>query len=548
MGYGMRLLSHTGIFVLLMVVGCARPIRELPPYYHYSKGLMLEEEGRWQEAAEAYRAAALRDSASAEPWLALADLSRRRALWSEACASYGRAAELSSLDKDTLAAWLRCCGWAQDLDGVRSAYHASLEQHPGNARAVLEALRLEIELGGNPDGVVSDYGYALADPEHASEAAKLLIEEGLPSIAEELLRPFAEDLRLAVWLGISLEAQQRTSEAAELYEHLADAHPDEQVPLVRLFNLLRGGGQTEEAVDAGKRLAARETDGAVYAKTVGLYALQEGAIAAAKQVLRAALPRASDDSGVHYLLASTYSREDSLEQALSEALEAARLDTTSPEPLLLAGWTFVRADRGPEAAVLLKKHLESTGRDPRVLFLLGSLLVQTDAYTEALPLLKEAAGADSTEPRVFYELGVAYEQSDSVDAAASAFRECLRLDPENASAYNYLGYMLADRGLELEEALRLINTALGLEPENGYFVDSLGWVLYRLGRLEEAKRELERAALLVEDAVVREHLGLVYLDLGMREEAHEQLRKAVDLGSTSDEVLRTLKTLSEEER
>jgi Flp pilus assembly protein TadD len=543
MGYGMRQLTHATVVLLLVAVGCARSTRELPPYYHYTRGLLLEEEGRWQEAADAYRTAALRDSTAAEPWVALADLSRRRALWSEACTSYGTAAKLDSLGADTLEAWLRCCGWAQDLDGVRAAYRTSLLRYPGDPRMVLEALRLETELEGSPDTVLSEYGSAIADPEHASEAAKVLIENGYPAAAEAFLRPLAGDLRLAVWLGISLEAQQRTTDAAELYRQLADAYPDQQVPLVRLFNLLRGGEQMEEAIEVGKRLVARETDDATYAKTVGLYALQQGKTAEAEQVLRGALPRASDDSGLYYLLATAYSREDSLEQALSAALQAARLDTTSPEPLLLAGWTLVRADHSSEAVTLLRNHLDSTGRDPRVLFLIGSLLVQADAFAEALPLLKEAADADSTEARVFYELGVAYEQSDSVDAAAAAFRECLRLDPENASAYNYLGYMLADRGVQLDEALRLINTAIGLEPENGYFVDSLGWVFYRLGRLEEARQELERAASLVEDAVVREHLGLVYLDLGMHQEAYQQLRKAIELGSQSNEVLRALETL-----
>ncbi len=543
----MRRSARASVVLVLMTLGCARSTRELPPYYHYARGVLLEEEGRWNEAAEAYRAAALGDSTSVEPWLALADLSRRRAQWSQACVSYGRAAALESLEADTLEAWLRCCGWAQDLEGVRAAYRASLGRYPGSARLVLEALRLETELDGSPDTVLSDFGGVIADPEHASEAAKLLIDAGLPSIAEAFLRPLAADLQLAVWLGISLETQQRTTEAIELYEDLADAHTAELVPLVRLFNLLRAAGRAEEAIDAGLRLVARETDGALYAKTVSLYALQEGAVADAKRVLLAALPRAGGDSGLHYLLATTYSREDSLEQTLSEALEAARLDTTSPEPLLLAGWTLARADRGTEAVALLKRRLDSTGRDPRVLFLLGSLLVQADASGEALPLLRESADVDSTEPRVFYELGVAYERSDSVDAAASAFRECLRLDPENASAYNYLGYMLADRGLELEESLQLINTALEFEPENGYFVDSLGWVFYRLGRIQEARHELERAVSLVDDdPVVREHLGQVYLDLGMNEAAREQLRKAVELGSTSEQVLRDLEVIEDE--
>ncbi len=545
----MKRALSVGALLAVGALACARAVRPLPPYYHYARGLVLEEQGRWQEASDAYRAAALQDSLSPEPWLALADLSRRRAQWSQACSCYARGAELGSPDDEALEAWLRCCGWAENLLGVRAAYRSVLRRHPESARAVLEALRLEIELGGTPDSVVSRYGAVIAEPEHASEAAKILLEAGRADATESFLRPLAADPQLALWLGISLEAQERTEAAAELYEELAEAYADEAAPLVRLFNLRRAAGQPEEAMEVGNRLVAREEEGAFYAKTVALYALQQGAVAEAKRILLGALPRAIDDSGVRYLLATAYSREDSLNRAVEEALEAVRLDTAGVEPLLLAGWTFVRAERDSEAIALLRRGLEATGRDSRVQFLLGSLLVQHDEHVRAVPLLEAAAASDSNDPRVFYELGVAYEQLDSVQAAASAFRECLRLDPENASAYNYLGYMLADRGFELQEALQLIGKALVFEPDNGYFVDSLGWVYYRLGRVADARRELERAVSLVnDDPVVREHLGQVYLDLGMKDLAREQLTKAVELGSSDDETLRSLDLLGADDQ
>ena len=91
----------------------------------------------------------------------------------------------------------------------------------------------------------------------------------------------------------------------------------------------------------------------------------------------------------------------------------------------------------------------------------------------------------------------------------------LTLQPENSHALNYLGYMWADNGENLEQALELIRRAVDLDPNNGAFVDSLGWALFRLGEFEQARRHLERANQLVpRDSTILEHLGDVYVALG----------------------------------
>ncbi len=127
------------------------------------------------------------------------------------------------------------------------------------------------------------------------------------------------------------------------------------------------------------------------------------------------------------------------------------------------------------------------------------------------------------EPGYALDLGGCRERSGDVDGAVTAGREALRLAPDWAPAQNFLGYILADHGRELSEARRLIERALAQDPVNGAYVDSFGWVLYRLGQLTEARTQLERAVRLTDgDAVVREHLGDVYRDLRMTPQAREQ--------------------------
>ena len=128
--------------------------------------------------------------------------------------------------------------------------------------------------------------------------------------------------------------------------------------------------------------------------------------------------------------------------------------------------------------------------------------------------------SDDDKGTVYFMRGAMHERMKSYDAAEVEFRKALALDPESASVLNYLGYMLADRNVRLEEALKLINQALELEPDSAAFLDSLGWVYYRMGKLEEAetylRRSLQRSP---HDATVRDHLGDVLFKRGKLREA-----------------------------
>ena len=135
----------------------------------------------------------------------------------------------------------------------------------------------------------------------------------------------------------------------------------------------------------------------------------------------------------------------------------------------------------------------------------------------------ETATTDEQKATILFMRGAMHERQKQYDEAEAAFQEVLRLTPENSSAMNYLGYMLADRNVRLEEAQELITKALEQEPNNGAYLDSLGWVYYRMDRLEEAQDYLHRAAQRVSrDPVVHDHLGDVYFRQGKLKEAIAQ--------------------------
>ena len=119
-------------------------------------------------------------------------------------------------------------------------------------------------------------------------------------------------------------------------------------------------------------------------------------------------------------------------------------------------------------------------------------------------------------------------------------RACeLAIDPDDGRTLNYLGYMWADRGENLDQALELIQRAVALEPNNGAYVDSLGWVYYRLGRYSEARHHLEEAArLMPSDATILEHLGDLYVALEIPDKARETYRRALAIDDDNVEGLK----------
>ncbi|MEP3115245.1 MAG: tetratricopeptide repeat protein, partial [Nisaea sp.] len=149
------------------------------------------------------------------------------------------------------------------------------------------------------------------------------------------------------------------------------------------------------------------------------------------------------------------------------------------------------------------------------------------AYDEAFDKLGGAATEDWT---LYYTRGIALERAKKWERAESDFLAALDLAPEQPYVMNYLGYSWVEQGLNLKEAQTLIERAVQQRPDDGYIVDSLGWVLYRTGQHKEAVPHLERAVQLRPgDAVINDHLGDAYWQVGRQREAVYQWRRSLEM-------------------
>ena len=147
--------------------------------------------------------------------------------------------------------------------------------------------------------------------------------------------------------------------------------------------------------------------------------------------------------------------------------------------------------------------------------------------------------------------GSIYERQKKYDKAEEAFHKVLADDPKNAMALNYLGYMLADRGTRLDEALGYIRRAVALDPQNGAYLDSLGWVYYKMGNYDLAEENLRRASeRMANDPTIHDHLGELYLKTGRLKLAAthwqrslEEWNKTIPAEQDSDSVAKVQKEL-----
>ena len=156
----------------------------------------------------------------------------------------------------------------------------------------------------------------------------------------------------------------------------------------------------------------------------------------------------------------------------------------------------------------------------------AQLLREAGRYQEGYDLLTRALKTAPEEGDLLYDAAMSAEKAGKLNEMEQLLKKLIGLQPENAHAYNALGYSLADRNLRLAEAYELIDKAVRLAPEDPFIMDSMGWVLYRQGRLEEALMVLQNAYAIKADPEIAAHLGEVKWMLGRHEEAEALWQKA----------------------
>jgi tetratricopeptide (TPR) repeat protein len=306
------------------------------------------------------------------------------------------------------------------------------------------------------------------------------------------------------------EAQGHLNQSAALLVKLADStkHANEQytadeknnraIFLDRLATVYREQNKTEQAIDVYKEMIA-----------LGGHDAERG----------------------YQGEVDAYRDAKMLPQAMTAAQEGAQaLPKDSDLQLTLAG-QLVDSGKVKEGVDLAKAQLNGSKQDRVVYLTLAQIYTRLHKWKDASTAIDQAEKLNTSKQDmglIYFLRGALQERQKHIDAAEQQFRQSLAIDPDNALTRNYLGYMLADHGLKLDEALQLVQHAVKLEPENGAYLDSLGWVHYKLGQYAMAEQALERAITLIPtDPTVHDHLGEVYATAGNLQQAVVQWQSSL---------------------
>jgi tetratricopeptide (TPR) repeat protein len=263
------------------------------------------------------------------------------------------------------------------------------------------------------------------------------------------------------------------------------------------------------------------------------------------------------DMGIIFLQFALYLKPDFplAYAALAEAYDSAKkyelemqaLDRIKPDsPLWLnvqiqKSFALNSLERVDEAKALLVKLFAEYPKDVRPLDALGNILRSHERYAEAREYYSRALALIDKPKKenwtLFYSRGVCNERLKDWPEAEADFKKALAISPDESLVLNYLGYSWVDQGRNLKQAMDYIRKAVKLKPDDGYYVDSLGWAYYRLGNLQAAVENLERAVeLKPDDPIINEHLGDAYWKFGRKLEAQYQWQQALTLKPESDQV------------
>ena len=360
--------------------------------------------------------------------------------------------------------------------------------------------------------------------------AQAALAAGDRPLAQESVRR-AQELRPEWEMPVLLEAQIVSAEApakvVPLLERYLSRHPNAKDVRLHLARAYVGDKRFSDASAEFRRLLRDFPNSVEVVYPVAILALQQNDLDTAETQLKHLLElEFSDRNLVNYYLGQVMEARKNEAAAIDYyaqvGLSEPFLNARNRQAMLLA-----RAGKLDEARQVLQ---QTATMHPTERVALGQseaqLLRDAKRYAEALEVLERLLKSNPGNAELLYDSALVADRLDKVALVEERLRQVIALQPENAHAYNALGYTFAERNMRLDEARELVARALALLPDDAFIIDSMGWVLYRQGDLAGALIQLQKAYGLRQDPEIAAHMGEVLWGLGRQDEARRVLREA----------------------
>lgn len=426
-----------------------------------------------------------------------------------------------------------------DLKGAETALKQTIKMRPGDIEAYVFLVQVYETQERFKEAIAITKDLLAKNSDFAdgwTQLAKLyVVSKDLPKALEASRKAYdlaSSDVDKVHLYATLLSVTGQRAKAASIYQKLIDLNVTQEEIIDQMVELYKQLGTLEEA------LAQLKKTEAAAGKDVNGVRLQMGFV-------YWELKRYDEASAVFDQIAGEYPQNERF--TFMTALGKERLGQIEKALAIYKGFdsssefylsarlraidlTRENGDMDGALAIakeVIKSHVE---RSEDFYTIGGGLLAAQKKYKEAVALLEEGYGNFPDRVDFLFAKAVNQERAGDVSDCVVSLKEVLKKDPQHSPAMNYLGYLYAERGTNLDEAETHIKKALEIKPDDGYYLDSLGWVYYQKGQYEMALEVLLRAQAKIEDeATILEHLGDTYAALKKSQEAltwYERASKA----------------------
>lgn len=373
-------------------------------------------------------------------------------------------------------------------------------------------------------------------------------------IYKQLVNKYPEFYAGHFFIGKIYAEQDKIVDAEIEFNKALDLEPGLEEARFELIKLYKSLGEDQKVINIYKEILRRNSNNIRAALELGLLYYKDGMIKDSDKLLEDLAAKSLSDSEVIRKVAELYLDEKKYDDAVIilegmlknssyssdlhyaagiayDGIKDKEMTTTHLKQVKPGSKFYQNAairisllyrDEGKigEAINFLENVIENIPDKPEPMLYLGSFYEEKEEFNKAEKVFKKALIIDPKNIELHFRLGVVYDKLDKKEAAIESMKTVINLDPHNANALNYVGYIYAELGINLDEAERLIKEALKYSPDDGYITDSLGWVYYKKGLYKDALKLLKKAADLVpDDPTIFEHLGDAYLKMNDKKKA-----------------------------
>lgn len=440
---------------------------------------------------------------------------------------------------------------ANRLDDLAPQLTALLEQDkPNLASNLLHLNRMLSRIGDKKsaqalvDRIASPYD-SLPEAHFAMAQAASNANDNLRALNEtEKALQLRPDWEMAALARAQLQARQSAKTAIDSLTDFVSHNTTARDARLTLARLLISEKRYDEARQHFDRLIKDNPDSPEVIYPVAMLALQQGdASTGRKQLEHLLTTDFPDKNAVHFFLGQLDQEQKKPEMALEHFRQV-----TSGEQYIAArsraAQILLQQGKSEEARELLHNTRGGTVAERIQLTLAESqLLREVGRHNDAYIVLDSALSVQPDNTELLYEAGLTAERIGKPELLETHLKHLLAIKPDHAHALNALGYSWAERNIRLPEAHDLIAKALSLAPEDPFIMDSMGWVLYRQGKLAEALQTLEQAYKIKADPEIAAHLGEVLWALDRKDEARRLLKAAANANPDNEVLLGAVKKL-----